>query len=592
MSRRRHRKGIALTSTLLLIIVFLLIGVSVVGLTTMQSRYSMKAGFDARTREAALAGVRVLQDVLSGVDDWNQMAFQGSTFTPIRDGLQSQGYIKGGTVQGKNTFTISMFSDCTNELKIVEVKNDSVIALSSGFVTADESQQGRKWEKTFRVIYRKNRFRYAAASLSESGTGIYIPSDSRVYGDVCCLTDPSQTACIVGYNTRIFKSIDGQSDPDYGSGNSTTIMPENKPDNNGALILPAQPSTSTNTGSGATTNPGIETNSGGKEDRSQLSLHGGTQRSFVPDEGGDSGGKTNPGERPTGQRPNQGTGDIDQLHPVGQGGDDGDEGVGIHGGGGGDPHIIINYIVNGSVSVPQNSAGKKAGVTDSACVRDGVKGYSSFPLTKMDFTEMASFSQPSSFTIKAADSLSGDSLSGNPAILNAGAYQTDDFKVTSPLSIKPVGGPVCIFVKNSVSIKADLTIMGDPRNFMIFCKGASVAIGGSKSTTGGAGDTMANTDLLEIAREEDGNIRYVIADPSFIASDISGISVVRITNLFLEAPAANITINRAVMTGSIIGNTILMRNSSITYPMPPPPDGMREKGRALIISLEELAKTR
>jgi Tfp pilus assembly protein PilX len=578
MSRRRTKKGIALTSTLLLIIVFLLIGVSVVGLTTMQSRYSMKAGFDARTREAALAGVRVLQDVLSDIDDWNQMAISGSTYAPIRNGLQSQGYIKDGAVQGKHTFTIGMFSDCTNELEIVEVKNDSVIALSSGFVTADESRQGRKWEKTYRVIYRKNRFRYAAASLNESGTGIYIPSDSRVYGDVCCLSDPEQTACIVGYNTRMFRRIDGM-------GSDGQSEP-----GDGALILPAPPSTNTNTGSGATVNPAIDTSGGGKTERSLFSPPGGSDRAFVPDEGGDSGGgggKTNPNE-PDGQGK---IGDPYKQNPGDQG-DDNDYGIIPQNGGGDDPPMTHQIIVNGSVSVPQNSAGKKAVVTDSGCVRDGVKGYSSPLLRKMDFTEMASFSQPSAFTVKAADSLSGESLSGDPLILNAGAYQTDDLKVTSPLSIKPVGGPVCIFVNNSVSIKADLTIIGDPRNFMVFCRGASVTIGGSKSTTGGSGQTTADTDLLTIEREEDGKIRYVIADPSFMASDVSGVSVVRITNLFLEAPAANITINRAVMTGSIIGNTILMRNSSITYPMQPPPNGMREKGRALIISLEELAKTR
>ncbi|MHC9539006.1 MAG: hypothetical protein AB9903_05760 [Vulcanimicrobiota bacterium] len=530
------KRGIALTSTLLLIIVFLIIGVSIVGLTTMQSRYSMKAGFDIRARETALAGIRILQDTLSSVENWNDISKTNPS--QIATGLvNSYGY----TPSREGIYQQRMFNDYLNELEILEVKNDAVIAISKGYILNKTPGRHEKLcEKTYKVVYKKNRFRYTAVSLTQNGTGMHIPygpNPSAVKGDLCCLTNPSQTACIIGDfgHKTSYDEDDNSTD-----GSNHVIITDPNHYGGGYLF-------ETNT---------IHSIPGRKKDRSQAGTSVTSHRSEVPGDG-DAGGTGDPNSddndgKPDGQGQTGGG-----YEPPSNGNDDGgDDG---NGDGGSKPHYI-HILVYGSVFVMQDG-GTKAKVEGSRHIlnkENGVQGIDSAPLSMIDYTEISSLAQNHTASGNQTVTLDSRSFEKSPVILNAGVYTINDFDVSWPLSIRTVGGTAYLFVNNNISIKGELEIQGDPRSFIIFSRGSQVTIGGTA--------TAATTSAL--------------SSRAFT-----------IKNLFLEAPNANISIINADLTGSVIGNTIQIMDSTLAYPTTVLGED-REKGRALIISLEEMATSR
>ena len=349
------KRGIALTSTLLLIIVFLIIGVSIVGLTTMQSRYSMKAGFDMRARETALAGIRILQDTLSSVENWNETS--KTNLSQIATGLvQSYGY----TPSREGIYQQRMFNDYLNELEILEVKNDTVIAISKGYILNKTPGRYEKLcEKTYKVVYKKNRFRYAAASLIQNGTGMHIPygpNPSAVKGDLCCLTNPSQTACIIGDFGH--QASDGESENSTDGNNHIPVTNPNQEQGGNH----SDPLTSDNQNQNQNQNHSQNQNQYqyqfqheyGKL-RGSFDRSGTSQRSEVPGDGGDNGtGNPNSddnGGKPDGEGQTPGGGDD----PPFDGDDDGgDDGIGV-----GDPRPhYIPILVYGSVFVMQDGGTK------------------------------------------------------------------------------------------------------------------------------------------------------------------------------------------------------------------------------------------
>ncbi|MGV8125115.1 MAG: hypothetical protein AB2L14_35665 [Candidatus Xenobiia bacterium LiM19] len=66
-----HLRGFSLAMTLVFAVILLLIGIVITGLTTMQSRYSLERNSDIITRQAAVAGVNKVQQVLAGLDELN-----------------------------------------------------------------------------------------------------------------------------------------------------------------------------------------------------------------------------------------------------------------------------------------------------------------------------------------------------------------------------------------------------------------------------------------------------------------------------------------------------------------------------------------
>jgi len=66
-----HRSGFSLAMTLVFAVILLLIGIVITGLTTMQSRYSYERNTDIITRQAAVAGMNVVQKTLTDLTDWS-----------------------------------------------------------------------------------------------------------------------------------------------------------------------------------------------------------------------------------------------------------------------------------------------------------------------------------------------------------------------------------------------------------------------------------------------------------------------------------------------------------------------------------------
>ena len=69
--RSFHRSGFSMAMTLIFAVILLLIGIVITGLTTMQSRYSYERNNDIITRQAAVAGVNVVQKALTDLTDWS-----------------------------------------------------------------------------------------------------------------------------------------------------------------------------------------------------------------------------------------------------------------------------------------------------------------------------------------------------------------------------------------------------------------------------------------------------------------------------------------------------------------------------------------
>jgi len=558
-------RGIALTSILLLIIMFLLIGVSIVGLTTVQSRYSQKAGFDTRTRETALAGVRILQDVLSSIENWNETGPHDMSDSKISAALTVMNYTRIAVSDGKITYRLPMFGDYINELEICNPENDTLVAVSRGYVTVGtENSEGRSWEKAYQIVYRKNRFRYAAASIIQSGTGITVSTDSRINGDLCCLTSPGLLACAVGNYGPYRFTVDNTSfDQD---GNTHVNIDNNSQQGEGNQ-------------SGAQSNDTIP----GRLNRGTSGIF--TERAFVPEEGdyGEPvGGDESDYGDPDGQAQTN-TGDAE--HP------DNSDNEGVSDDKTSRP-VKFSPIVMGSAIVMQNSTGNKARVQVKEYIRDGVRYSSDAPISTIDFKKISSLKQ-SSIDSDSQTRLDNSTFASSPVYLDAGAYRIGGFEVAdSALVIKPVGGTVYLFVDGNVSIKGKLDIEGDPRSFMIFARGNRVSIGGS---TGTGNDAHVHYIERNGGGKDDGGDRQnhivIKVDSGSIYHYSTGSNRTSINNLFLEAPNADVSIVKTDITGSVIGNTIDIRNSTLTYPSSLLKKDT-EKGRALIISLEELAASR
>jgi len=580
----RKERGIALASIILLIIVFILIAVSVVGLTTMQSRYSLKSYQDIKTREVAVAGARILQDVLSSIDNWSEVGTPGDGYMEIGRKLSDpNGYRY--VADKEYNYQTRMFDDYISELKILDVRNDTVTATSKGyFVAKTQNKSEIRWEKIYRVVYKKNRFRYAAASLTMDQYGIAISSNSEIDGDLCCLTAPPLIACGIasttdsGFVNTLFEPPDGplpdvpppfptngKPQPGYSPGgllqpdvndDPITTQPvsplvgEPPPNPN---VVPGIYATEPPDG-GPPQNPAVQgphpSTTGGADPPDFSHTHSNPNIPHNTKSMSEGAGTSQ------NRDPRQGSGydyDTPQIQPLNQQQNgNGANGTGVNGN-----NQSANAVteLSGRIYVMQNQQGVAARVDPPSFSNGRVEPLLQAPMSKIYYDEsniFINYGNPLSETVSLPDGYfqAHASSSDRSVTLNAGSYQIGEFKVDSPLVIKPRGGTVFLFVDVKLSIAKDLEIQGDPRNLIVFYRG---------------------------------NKEVTIGTPT-------GPQMTRVTNLFLEASKATVRITRTDFCGSLIGNKILIDNSRLAFP-----DylrGDREKGRALIISLEELATSR
>ncbi len=98
-------RGFSLAMTLVFTVILLLIGIVITGLTTMQSRYSLERNSDIITRQAAIAGVNVVQKKLMDLEEWST----GNVESAVKDiygalpGTEVAYFIEYNTVSGASS---------------------------------------------------------------------------------------------------------------------------------------------------------------------------------------------------------------------------------------------------------------------------------------------------------------------------------------------------------------------------------------------------------------------------------------------------------------------------------------------------------
>ncbi|MDQ7823533.1 MAG: hypothetical protein RDV48_12110 [Candidatus Eremiobacteraeota bacterium] len=167
MKKLLKKKGLALASIMLVMLVLSLLAVSVVGLTTNQYRYSLKKQNDTLAMQAALTGLDAAEKALdreltspSEVKNWDLLA-PGSSLVPrTRVGEKSLYY----------------------KIDIMESSPDTCSVITTS--TLENSGGSIDKQKRLKATFKKNCFLYAAYGCAKDDVGVALKDDSIIRGDV------------------------------------------------------------------------------------------------------------------------------------------------------------------------------------------------------------------------------------------------------------------------------------------------------------------------------------------------------------------------------------------------------------------------
>jgi len=178
MKSNRPSRGAALVSILVIVIVFILLGISVVGIETSQARYTAWKYNKALTRQAAAAAIRKVEYQLSTQSSWNA------------------GTIDTGEKKAEG-------SDCYSCLEINEFSKSFCTLTAHAYMK--DNAGNRKWESRIRVTMKKNCFDFAALGACTGGTGeepgVTVKDNSTVEGDVGSFKPANTVAVAIGSST-------------------------------------------------------------------------------------------------------------------------------------------------------------------------------------------------------------------------------------------------------------------------------------------------------------------------------------------------------------------------------------------------------
>ncbi|MHC9544059.1 MAG: hypothetical protein AB9903_31485 [Vulcanimicrobiota bacterium] len=150
-----HLRGFSLAMTLVFAVILLLIGIVITGLTTMQSRYSLERNSDIITRQAAVAGVNKVQQVLAGLDDLNNA---GTAISNLNGFLPDTGAF----------YCIELLTTISPNTTVENIEIES-----HGFFRRDASRSiydtdNRSYEKVIRMAFT---IKDPKRSISTTGSG-------------------------------------------------------------------------------------------------------------------------------------------------------------------------------------------------------------------------------------------------------------------------------------------------------------------------------------------------------------------------------------------------------------------------------------
>ena len=202
MKSNRPSRGAALVSILVIVIVFILLGISVVGVETSQARYTAWKYNKALTRQAAAAAIRKVEYQLSAQSSWNA------------------GAIDIGEKKAEG-------SDCYSCIEINELSKRFCTLTAHAYIK--DSAGNRKWESRIRVTMKKNCFDFAALGACTGGTGeepgVTVKENSTVEGDVGSFKPANTVAVAIGSTTSAAAATD-TNDNSSGTNNGNNIAGE------------------------------------------------------------------------------------------------------------------------------------------------------------------------------------------------------------------------------------------------------------------------------------------------------------------------------------------------------------------------------
>ena len=143
MKRHTLSQGMALAAILVIMLIILLLGIALVGMTTSQSRYSVKRSNESILRQAALAGINEIQYHLGlyDSDNWGDLpSIDSDDLTVLNDKIaqiikdQYNGASKELEIDGKRYFQWEMpASDCAYRVRFIDCDTNSCRVESLGF---------------------------------------------------------------------------------------------------------------------------------------------------------------------------------------------------------------------------------------------------------------------------------------------------------------------------------------------------------------------------------------------------------------------------------------------------------------------------
>ncbi|MDQ7823534.1 MAG: hypothetical protein RDV48_12115 [Candidatus Eremiobacteraeota bacterium] len=167
MQKFWKKKGLALASIMVVMLVLSLLAVSVVGLTTNQYRYSLKKQNETLTMQAALAGLDAAEKALDRdpllpdkVNNWDQLAPNSNLVGWTRVGEKNLSY----------------------RVDLVDSTADTCTVISTARLEGPRGSIDK--EKKVKATFKKNCFLYAAYGNGKNAPGVTAEYNSKIIGDV------------------------------------------------------------------------------------------------------------------------------------------------------------------------------------------------------------------------------------------------------------------------------------------------------------------------------------------------------------------------------------------------------------------------
>jgi Tfp pilus assembly protein PilX len=426
MKQQSSRRGVALASVLVVMIVLFLLGVSIAGLQTSQARYSAWKYNASVTRQAAEVGIKKAEYILANKSLWDSASLN----------------IGENTIGGSSYYSLEV-NECGPKFCTV-----------TSHAYFKDARGNHCNESKIKVTYRKNYFEYAAlgACLGDTNPepGVTVTGDSVVDGDVGSFKPANTVAMEIGNS-------------DIGGIVAPGAAPEDPSPNPGPSVAPgpAIPGASAVTISALSAKPNPVTSTSisitgaaAKSVKARAALH--TQ-------------SVQPHVQFMMVSPNQPNTVTAPTDPGGTSDPGTNTGSGPGGTGSADPAAGTNSAVT-TTSAPAPPPDTST-ITGNLYVYKNAQIYGNYKTSQLqivgkDEVFISNYAAPTgrTYTEKSVPQ-------GGTYTFSSGIYTFDKFTAESgsTINVDARRGPVRIYVKDSLSLNgSSFNVNGDPKNVIIY----------------------------------------------------------------------------------------------------------------------------